>query len=231
MHNFRRRSIASHSTLAERLIQARQDKNLALEQCAKKLQIPVKYLAALEKSQTADLPGEIYTRHWLRQYAEILDLSPEECLTQYQEEHIINEQVAEVKPTGKPKFWQRVSLRLFNAKALRNTAILIGVLALLFYVGLIIFNTFKAPVLTFDQPLADFQTQEKNIIISGQTEPGVTIMFNDKEITVDTVGRFSQEVPLKDGLNIVQIRAKKKHSVSFEQTVQIVKTSLPELLK
>jgi hypothetical protein len=92
---------------------------------------------------------------------------------------------------------------------------------------LFVYRTFEPPIITFDQPLTDQKTLATSMEIAGKTEVGAQLWFNDKNILVDGSGRFDQEIPLTDGLNIITIRAKKKHSRQFEQTVQIVHT-VPE---
>lgn len=52
-----------------------------------------------------------------------------------------------------------------------------------------------------------FYSENKNIVISGKTDPGVKIIINDRLVIVDSEGNFSQSVKLSDGDNNFKIKA------------------------
>ncbi len=230
MHSFQQKPITSLHLLAERFKRARTDRNLSLEQCAEKINIQKKYLLALESSDYDAIPGDVYARTWIRQYADLLGLDPLESVKGYQEEKNRQSRIEESKPTlavHQQRDWRSLITAFFTPRILRWSGLgLVGFL-IIFYVGLFVYKTFEPPTIVFDQPLTDQKTLATSIDIGGKTEAGVQVWFNDKDILVDGQGHFSQEIPLTDGLNILKIRAKKKHSAEFQQVVQIVHT-VPE---
>lgn len=230
MHSFQQKPISSTHLLAERFKYARESLKLSLEQCAEKLNIQKKYLSYLEQSDYDSLPGEVYAKTWIKLYAGLLGLDPIESLQSYQAEKARQSHIEESKPTlavHQHRDWKATVLNFFTPRVLRWSGLGLFCFLLLCYISLFVYRTFEPPIITFDQPLTDQKTLATSMEIAGKTEVGAQLWFNDKNILVDGSGRFDQEIPLTDGLNIITIRAKKKHSRQFEQTVQIVHT-VPE---
>jgi cytoskeleton protein RodZ len=66
--------------LGERLRQAREAKGMTLEQIEEITKIRRRYLQALEEEDYGQLPGDVFVRGFLRNYALALGLDPEEIL-------------------------------------------------------------------------------------------------------------------------------------------------------
>jgi cytoskeletal protein RodZ len=71
-------------TLGETLRQARLDKGVSLADAARDTRIRRAYLEALESEDPAALPAAVYTRGFLRTYAEYLGLNPQAMVDLYQ---------------------------------------------------------------------------------------------------------------------------------------------------
>lgn len=71
-------------TLGETLRQARLDKGVSLADASKETRIRRGYLEALEAEDAAALPPPVYTRGFLRTYAEYLGLNPSAMVDLYQ---------------------------------------------------------------------------------------------------------------------------------------------------
>jgi cytoskeleton protein RodZ len=71
-------------TLGETLRQARLDKSVSLADAARDTRIRRSYLEALEAEDTASLPPPVYTRGFLRTYAEYLGLNSQSMVDLYQ---------------------------------------------------------------------------------------------------------------------------------------------------
>lgn len=67
------------------LRQAREAKRLSLEDVERETRIRVQFLAALEEEDFSKLPGDVYARGFLRNYASFLGLDPNEALRRYKE--------------------------------------------------------------------------------------------------------------------------------------------------
>ena len=68
---------------SEELRNARENKNITLQQMAAKTRIDVKFLEALDNGNFSFLP-ELYVKAFIRQYAKVVDLDEEECVKKYE---------------------------------------------------------------------------------------------------------------------------------------------------
>ena len=72
--------------LPERLLAARERKGVDLYRAERDTKIRVRYLAALERGDYRELPGNVYTKGFLRNYALYLGLDPDDVLLQWRRE-------------------------------------------------------------------------------------------------------------------------------------------------
>ena len=79
-------SVEPAPSLSERLYAARKRKGVDLYRAERETKIRARYLGALERGDDADLPGGVYTKGFLRNYALYLDLDPDEALSQWRRE-------------------------------------------------------------------------------------------------------------------------------------------------
>ena len=229
MHSFEQKPLEVGTTLGERLSHARLAKKLSLTDVATILSIQEKYIQALEQSTNQILPGEGYARSWIKKYASYLGLDGDACVEQYQQEKTIQHHVGEPAPKLHRHFkWQSWLKIVTGPRALQRLGVVLAAVVLLGYLIWFLIQTFQAPTISFDQAIKDQKTSAPSITISGKTEIGTQVWFNDKDIMVDDRGGFRQDIPLSDGLNIITIHAKKKHSREFEATIQVVRETPPE---
>src|SRR5215217_414083 len=73
-------------SLPDRLSMARERKGVDLVRAERDTKIRVRYLSALEQGEYRDLPGAVYTKGFLRNYAIYLGLDPEDVLRQWRRE-------------------------------------------------------------------------------------------------------------------------------------------------
>ena len=73
-------------SLPERLLAARERKGVDLYRAERDTKIRARYLQALEHGDYRELPGAVYTKGFLRNYALYLGLDPEEVLLQWKHE-------------------------------------------------------------------------------------------------------------------------------------------------
>src|SRR5512132_2359335 len=70
-------------SLPDRLTMAREKKGVDLVRAERDTKIRVRYLSALEQGDYRDLPGAVYTKGFLRNYAIYLGLDPEYLIDLY----------------------------------------------------------------------------------------------------------------------------------------------------
>ncbi len=61
----------------------RELRGISLEELAKTTRIPAKNVALLEADRFSDLPGEVFTKGFIRAYAKAVGLSPESTLSRF----------------------------------------------------------------------------------------------------------------------------------------------------
>src|SRR5689334_12603419 len=79
-------AIDGSPSLPDRLAMAREKKGVDLVRAERDTKIRVRYLSALEQGDYRDLPGAVYTKGFLRNYAIYLGLDPEDVLRQWRRE-------------------------------------------------------------------------------------------------------------------------------------------------
>src|SRR6478752_5164346 len=72
--------------LGERLLAARERKGVDLYRAERDTKIRARYLGALERGEYRELPGSVYTKGFLRNYALYLGLDPEDVIRQWKRE-------------------------------------------------------------------------------------------------------------------------------------------------
>src|ERR1700694_3041606 len=77
---------APAASLPERLLAARERKGVDLYRAERDTKIRARYLGALERGDYRELPGSVYTKGFLRNYALYLGLDPDDILLQWHRE-------------------------------------------------------------------------------------------------------------------------------------------------
>ena len=196
--------------LGEILRTQREKKNITLEQAAADTRIREKFLKALEDGDYQSLPGAVYTKGFLRNYAEYLDLETDELIPLYQHER------------GQPEPVQTKTFKPYRSVVHRSLifrpAIFVPVI-LLAGVGLFVgylyyqFTTFATlPRLEVIEPATDQIAATGDLLVRGVTVPDgrITVRvypgpdtFGDIRPAAD--GTFAASVALKPGANHVEV--------------------------
>lgn len=77
-------------TPGAQLRQRREAKKLSLKQVSKETKISQRYIEALEENNPDLFPGEVYLKGFLRNYAKFLGLDPEDMVSQYEDDGLID---------------------------------------------------------------------------------------------------------------------------------------------
>ncbi|AKM18594.1 DUF4115 domain-containing protein [Anoxybacillus geothermalis] len=72
--------------LGKRLREAREEKNISLDELQEMTKIQKRYLIGIEEGNYAIMPGNFYVRAFIRQYAEAVGLDPDELFEQYKQD-------------------------------------------------------------------------------------------------------------------------------------------------
>jgi cytoskeletal protein RodZ len=199
------------STLGEQLREQRERKNISLEQAAADTRIREKFLHALEAGDYASLPGAVYTRGFLRNYAEYLDLETEELVLLFQQER------GGGPPEPAPKRSFKPYRPVVHKSLIFRPVILVPVLVIAFvasFLGYIYyqFTTFATlPKLEITDPAADGLAASSELLVRGVTVPSsrvtVTVIPGPDFVDIHSGddGTFRAKVVLSPGSNHLRV--------------------------
>ena len=91
------------SQLGERLRAAREAQGIALSQAAADTRILPRYIVALEDGDYQYLPGDVYARGFIRNYANYLNVAADELIELYRVERGTTDPIRIVPATSAPR--------------------------------------------------------------------------------------------------------------------------------
>lgn len=195
--------------LGDALRAQREQLGVTLEQAAEDTRIRTKFLQALESGDYQSLPGTVYTKGFLRNYAEYLSLDPEELFALYTGEREGTEPArtfAPMRPLVRRSF-------IFTPAVLVPVVVLAGILLFVGYIYYQFTNFAVAPHVDIVDPPGDAISQSAEYTVRGKANPDGRIsvfvspgLDSINEIRPARDGTFSVTVPLKPGPNHVEVR-------------------------
>ena len=225
MASFKQKKISRTQTLADKLRQSRLEQNKTLAEATAVTGIQTKYLEILEEGNYQKLPGNIYAKAWLRLYADFLGLQANELLVDYKIEKSISDRLVKVD-VPQEKNNNFFIYRILKPRVLKFLGIGLLIVALFVYLGWEVNNIISPPEVLIFEPTSNFKTTDSSVVIKGQTKPEVQLTINNELVLLDGEGYFIQEVNLLNGLNNLEISAKKKHSRTQTMEIVILRESL-----
>jgi cytoskeletal protein RodZ len=186
-------------------------KGITLEQAAEDTRIREKFLVALESGDHHALPGAVYTKGFLRSYAEYLDLDSTDLIALYTAERVTTPEAPRTFEPMRPVMRSGVFI---------SPTILIPVVVLALVVTFIGYMSYQfasfatPPRIEVTEPAAsDTLARQSEYVVRGRTVPDgrVTIrVFPGPETLADirpeSDGTFSATVVLRPGINHIEIQ-------------------------
>lgn len=210
-------------SLPERLYAARERKGVDLYRAERDTKIRARYLGALERGDYKDLPGAVYTKGFLRNYAMYLGLDPDEVLLQWRKERgevkDPTPAIVERRPIAAPSKGLTFSPGVVVAALLTVVVIAFGA-----YLGIQVLRFAKPPTIAVTQPataVIDVDESTTTYTLEGTTLPGATVSIatpgrDPYQVTALSDGAWSAAVDLRRGRNQFDISAvdpeTRKHS-------------------
>ncbi len=194
--------------LGETLRAQREKKGITLEQAASDTRIREKFLKALEDSDYQTLPGTVYTKGFLRNYAEYLELPTEELVVQFHQERDLPDAPRTFKPLNPIA---RRSL-IFTPAVLVPVVVLAGIVLFVSYLYYQFVSFAVPPKIDVTEPASDAIAQSADFVVKGRTVPDgrVTVQVFPGPLTVADIhpnadGTFSVNVQLNPGSNHIVV--------------------------
>src|SRR5215210_9275075 len=161
-------------SLPDRLAAARERKGVDLVRAERETKIRVRYLSALERGDYRDLPGAVYTKGFLRNYAIYLNLDPDDVLRQWRRER--GEATAPEAVIVPPRPLEEPSKPLnFSPSVVVAALLTAGVVLFFVYLGSQLLRYSRPPELTITNPATAVLEADENATtyrLSGVTSAG-----------------------------------------------------------
>ncbi|MBU0670993.1 MAG: helix-turn-helix domain-containing protein [Patescibacteria group bacterium] len=205
--DFQQKEIVGSETLGDKLRRAREEQEISIERASSETRIKKEYINFLETGQYNKLPGLLFIENYLKTYTNFLHLSWPRVKKMYEEEKVMYKE-----PEKPGKSVQHIKKALNVPKLVYGLIIAMVVMLILSYLGFEVSNIVEPPSLNISNFPDNVITSEHSIEIIGQTDPEANVFINGQMINVDPSGSFIELVPLQEGINTINISAKKKHS-------------------
>jgi hypothetical protein len=219
-------SVEPAPSLSERLSAARERKGVDLYRAERETKIRARYLGALERGDYVDLPGDVYTKGFLRNYALYLGLDPDEALSQWRRERgelggrggrrgrgAVSDPVPLIgapRPIAGPRKGLTFSPGMVVVALLAIVVIGFGA-----YLGIQVLRFTKPPALTVSDPAAavlDVEASTTTYRLRGTTLPGAAVSIatpgrDPYRVTAGAGGDWAADVDLLRGRNQFDVSA------------------------
>jgi cytoskeletal protein RodZ len=202
--------------LPERLFTARERKGVDLYRAERDTKIRARYLAALERGDYKELPGAVYTKGFLRNYALYLGLDPDDVLLQWRRERGDIREPEPVIVVPRPITAPRKGLT-FSPAVIVAAIMTVAVAAFAVYLVMQIQRYVEPPTVAVTQPrsaVVDVDEATSSYLLRGTSIPGATISIVSPSwdqpllVTADASGAWRADIELRRGRNQFDISAR-----------------------
>ncbi len=225
-------------SLPDRLASARDRKGVDLLRAERDTKIRARYLAALERGDYRDLPGAVYTKGFLRNYAVYLGLDPEDVLRQWRRERgdLTPTEVVTIAPRAMVETPRTLT---FSPSVVVAALMTFGVILFGFYLAVQLLRFAKPPVLAVTNPVTavvDVSELSTSFVLAGTSTPGATVTVSvpgqaqPRRVTTLSDGSWSVTVELRRGTNQFNIDAVDPETGKATETPQQVIIKVPYLV-
>jgi hypothetical protein len=217
------------SPVGEQLRAARDVKGVDLHRVERDTKIRIKYLEALESGDFGDLPGEVYTRGFLRNYATYLGLDADDIVVEWRHE------AGEPEPFL-PKLVGPQPMTIRRGVVFQRSHVIILVVILIVagvgsYFGYQVTRFLQYPSLAVSDP-SGRQTLylppgTTSYVLKGTATAGTTVLVSwdgqdPTTVTVDESGHWTYTALLHFGSNQFDITAKNLDTSHASGTSQVI---------
>lgn len=207
---FTRTTISERESVGEKLAKKRNSLHLDIKDVERALKIPAKHVRFIEEGNYEKLPPDVYTRGFVRNYAAFLGLNQKKILDIYNKEKGLNKKIKEAKDVTPKKKPLKSPKLVVTPKRLIIFFSVVGVMAIVFFIGWQIKILTAPPKLSVSSPNDDITVTEDSVLVEGKTDREADLYINDVKVGTDDMGVFKERVSLQDGVNILKIKAKNK---------------------
>ena len=230
--------VAATPSLPDRLAAARERKGVDLFRAERDTKIRSRYLAALERGDYRELPGAVYTKGFLRNYAVYLGLDPEDVLRHWRRER--GDQVPSEPVVVAPRTIVDAPRPLaFSPSVVVAALMTFGVVVFGVYLAVQLLRFAKPPTLAVTNPASaviDVDDTTTSFQLKGTATAGATVTVSvpgstqPYRVTALSDGSWSLAVDLRRGTNQFDIDAVDPETGKPTETPQKIIIKVPYLV-
>lgn len=216
------------SPVGEQLRDARELRGVDLYRVERDTKIRFKYLADLEDGDYSDLPGDVYTRGFLRNYATYLGLDADEIEDDWRRETGAATPVSQVIVGPQP-------LRIRRGVVFQRSHVVIGIVAVIVllvatYFGFQLTRYLSYPTLAVSSggsaPIY-VPIGTTSYVLKGTATPGTTVLIvwngqDPQTVFADDSGAWTYKAVLQNGANQFDVTAKNLDTSHASNTVRLI---------
>lgn len=208
-------------TLGERMRKIREERRLSLGEISKSTKIQVKYLEYLEEGTYLKLPADVYVRGFLRSYAVFMGLNEIAIIKQFEREKGVHRNIKKVADDDGATTPIKFSSIVITPKAIIVSGILLVVISSFIYLYVEVNNFVSKPRLNINTPIDGTVVSGTSTHVTGIAEKDALVFINEQPVLVSEKGEFSEDVGLKSGLNVINVRARSKFNKEDTKSVSV----------
>jgi cytoskeletal protein RodZ len=207
-------------TVGEILKLARLQKGIKRREIVKKTKISLNYIKALESNNFRKLPESAFVKGFIRNYANTVDLDPEQALAVFRRDYDQNIKGKVISRKLMPSTIARRSI--WNPKTTMVAGILILSVILASYLVYQYRLLTSAPFLEVSSP-EEQEIVMATLTITGKTDPQAIVAINNQQVLVDNDGSFNQSLDLPQGTRTITISSTSRSGKSrvIQRTVNV----------
>ena len=214
-------------TAGEVLKNKRESLGRSLDQVSSDTKIQKRFLSYIEENKFSYFDSEVFLTGFIKIYAKYLGLDTNKILALYRRSNPSTEKSKSVrkKETTKKKELlnkKKFSFKSINPKTLATIIISIFSLSIIGYIGFQIYRFQTPPNITISQPTNEAEVNQEDIVVKGRVDYDTVVEVNDKPVDVDENGNFEKEISLREGSNLITVRARKNRNNTLE-TVETIR--------
>ncbi len=215
-------------TAGEVLKNKRESLGKPLDQVSSDTKIQKRFLEYIEQDKFSYFDSEVFLTGFIKIYAKYLGLDINKILALYRrsnpsvQRELIKKEEKESKGkniVGK----KQLSFKTLDPKTLVTFILSTFLLLIIGYIGLQIYKFQTPPEITILEPLDGAEVNEESVTVKGEVDNNTVIEINDKPVETNDDGSFEKEIELKEGSNLITVRAKKNKNNTLEavETIHI----------
>ena len=195
-----------------------------LEKVSQDTKIQKRFLEYIENNQFDYFDSEVFLTGFIKIYAQYLELDLNKILALYRRSNPNKSSLKNDNPKKKlfDNTKKKKALNFLNPKSLFTTLLILFLIIIVGYVGFQIYKFQSPPILNITQPTNESEFSTEKIIVKGNTETDAIVEINGTTVEIDEEGIFEKEITLKEGSNIITVKARKNNTLEKVETIRVI---------